>query len=569
VQTAVNPQTVEVNDTVDVTISLKADGWAMQPKPIDVLLLLDNSGSMGLTSDPNSGLSQSKLAAISFVNNMTQGKDRVGVIFYDKKTYPAFSVYVPLTYDLSSVKSTISGYTRTDGQGYHTRTRYALYQGITLMNTWNDRGAVPAIIHMTDGQWSMEGDPLARAGAIGFNQSFSPLENVANGLHSVWAGNVVGVTNKYRYFDDLGGGSAVNGNRTDFPNGQTYNNPPGTIGWASQPETYETTQNITTKTSWYFTNAENTKQNMSVYANESHIRIYSIGFTASANNADLKLVLQTMSNATGGFYEYAPDAAKLNQIYTKIAGNLKDTASVNTTMVTDFQNVDVTNVSVPGAQVFDYIYNSSSTSGSTLITWQNGTTTPPINQSEDWNDKKLDFTIGTMKVFDTWKATFRLKVKKSGSIDVFGPNSALLFNDSGTTSALTLPHTFLTSVPNLNVTGFGIETIDVSSSCPAQVQQTFILPITWTTTYTGPANTISDEVLYISGSGAHVPFYHGSYPVSGDTVMTRSAQFDMRTVPQGSYAIQIISKSSLATATSQSCGNYTYNMKGVIFIKLD
>jgi hypothetical protein len=124
-------------------------------------------------------------------------------------------------------------------------------------------------------------------------------------------------------------------------------------------------------------------------------------------------------------------------------------------------------------------------------------------------------------------------------------------------------------VPNLNVTGFGIETIDVSSSCPAQVQQTFILPITWTTTYTGPANTISDEVLYISGSGAHVPFYHGSYPVSGDTVMTRSAQFDMRTVPQGSYAIQIISKSSLATATSQSCGNYTYNMKGVIFIKLD
>ena len=45
---------------------------------------------------------------------MTRGKDRVGVIFYDKNTYPNFSVYVPLTDDLSSVKNSISGYTRTD-----------------------------------------------------------------------------------------------------------------------------------------------------------------------------------------------------------------------------------------------------------------------------------------------------------------------------------------------------------------------------------------------------------------------------------------------------------------------
>jgi hypothetical protein len=123
------------------------------------------------------------------------------------------------------------------------------------MNSWNDRGASPVIIHMTDGQWSMEGDPLARNGAIGFNQTFSGSETSAGGLHSVWAGNVVGVMDKYRYFDNLGGGNGVNGYRTDFPNGQTYNNPPGTIGWASQPESYETTQNYTAKTSWYFTNA--------------------------------------------------------------------------------------------------------------------------------------------------------------------------------------------------------------------------------------------------------------------------------------------------------------------------
>ena len=139
--TSVTPLTVEINKTIDVTIEFRGDGWALQPRPIDVLLLLDNSGSMGTSTNNNSGLSQSKRAAITFINQMVPGRDRVGVIFYDKKTYPNFSVYVPLTYDLDSVKNTISGYTRSDTKGYHTRTRYALYQGISLMNIWNDRGA--------------------------------------------------------------------------------------------------------------------------------------------------------------------------------------------------------------------------------------------------------------------------------------------------------------------------------------------------------------------------------------------------------------------------------------------
>ena len=52
VETSVNPQTIAVNDTVDVTITLQADGWALQPKPIDVVLCTDRSGSM-LYDDPD------------------------------------------------------------------------------------------------------------------------------------------------------------------------------------------------------------------------------------------------------------------------------------------------------------------------------------------------------------------------------------------------------------------------------------------------------------------------------------------------------------------------------------
>ena len=65
---------------------------------------------------------------------------------------------------------------------------------------------------------------------------------------------------------------------------------------------------------------------MSVYANESGIIVYSIGFTPSANYANLRYVLQTMSDATGGFYKYAPTETDLENVYLEIAEDLKDTA---------------------------------------------------------------------------------------------------------------------------------------------------------------------------------------------------------------------------------------------------
>jgi hypothetical protein len=568
VLTSVTPLTVGINQTVDVTIGFSGDGWALQPKPVDVLLLLDNSGSMGTTSDTNSGLSQSKRAAISFIKQMTKGKDRVGVIFYDKNTYPAFSVYVPLTYDLDTVNTTLSGYTRTSTNGYHTRTRYALYQGINLMNQWNDRGAVQAIIHMTDGQWSMEGDPLARTGAIGFNKSFSPLENVANGLHSVWAGNVVGVTDKYRYFDDLGGGIAVNGYRTDFPNGQTYNT--GKIGWADQPENYETTQNYTTKTDWYFTNAENSKQNMSVYAQESGIKVYSIGFTSSANKPDVELVLKTMSNATGGFYKYAPSESDLVKVYKEIAENLKDTAGVNTTMVVDFQNVNVTNITMPGNQVYDYIYHPNA---STKIGWQDNKINV-TNQSADWSaDHKLDFTVGTIKVGQHWNATFRLRVNQSGIIDVFGKNSTVSFN--GGTEKLFLPQTFITVVPHLNLTEITVKTIALSNLTitePGEIKT--LLPVMWNTTYTGN-QTITEQVFYSIDNGPWVLLdtKTHNYPYLPDIFLVTEyvdyAQLDVTKLPPGGYKIMVYTTAPDAGDASAITDVKTVGGKGRVFIKLD
>ena len=163
-------------------------------------------------------------------------------------------------------------------------------------------------------------------------------------------------------------------------------------------------------------------QNMSVYATNNNIKIYSIAFANSISSGG-KFTLEKLANSTGGKY-YEASATDISDVYSQIAGDLKADAGVNTNMIVDFQNVNVTGVSVPGAQVYDYVPNSTA---STRILWQDGVTNV-TNQSADWiSDNKLDFTIGTIKVGETWEATFQLKVKQSGSIDVFGREFTCFF----------------------------------------------------------------------------------------------------------------------------------------------
>lgn len=510
-ETKVFPQTVNVTDTVDVWIKLKGDGWALQPKPIDVLLLLDNSGSMGTTDAGLSGgsaLSQSKRAAVTFINQMEQGKDRVGVIFYDKKTYPDFSVYVPLTYDLNSVINAISSYSRSATKGYHTRTRYALYEGIRLMNQWNNRKAVRAIIHMTDGQWSMEGDPLARG--IGYNSTFGPQENIKTGLHSVWAGNVVGVIDKFRYFDDLGGGTANYGYISGVPIGQSYDygSDPGDI-W--EYDRYESTQNTTSKNTWYFNNTGNSKQNMSVYAADSKLKVFSIGFTSSANYDNLKLVLSTISNATGGFYQYAPDEAALTTLYSTIAGQLKTEAGVDTEVALNFEDIEVNYEVVTVNEtykVFDYVPMNPDSTRIDFYDTASNTSLPGyptwVNQSDQWysvaNPYHLQFSPGTIKLGQNWEARYTLRVLTDGNINVFGPGSTITFNNGEAT--LLLPKTYITGIAGMVSTGVNTSVLNitnVSGGSESDPQGVEYMVWTWDRHYTGVMNVT--EQYFISNDG--------------------------------------------------------------------
>ena len=159
--TSVTPLTVEINKTIDVTIGFRGDGWAMQPRPIDVILLLDQSGSMGSSSDSNSRLYKAKQAAKVFVDQMnsTNG-DRVGIMTYNQSGW----LYQGLTNNLVTAKNKIGSITGNTN-GAHTNMRQGLHDALKNEAQNANSGSVRAVIHMTDGDWSMAGDPLARQGS--------------------------------------------------------------------------------------------------------------------------------------------------------------------------------------------------------------------------------------------------------------------------------------------------------------------------------------------------------------------------------------------------------------------
>jgi hypothetical protein len=151
VKTNVSNQTVAVNNTVDVTIRLTGDGYAMRPDPIDVVLVMDRSGSMN-----GQRIADAKTAAKTFVSKMNPAQDRIGLVSYSNSA----TLNQPLGKDYSKVTTAIEALTAS---GY-TATRKALYAGIQAMisNKSSDPDVVQAVILMSDGEYNYYGDPLAR-----------------------------------------------------------------------------------------------------------------------------------------------------------------------------------------------------------------------------------------------------------------------------------------------------------------------------------------------------------------------------------------------------------------------
>ncbi len=454
VETEVDRETVEVGKPVNLTVRLIGDGYALSPKPIDVMLCADRSGSMSTrTNDSAPTRLDSLKYAVKVFNGKMTGEDRVGISSFGGDVFGGNSkVDLSFTNDMDKVNSTIE---KLNPNGF-TPMRKGLYLAIKEFNGKPPNDAVQVVILLSDGEYNWWGDPLARGtGYLNSPDIFTEIDS------------------PYR-------------NSTQFPVNK-------------DSETYSIISELT--------NVE--EQNLSVYAKNNDVIIYSIALgdgLKSIGNETLKILAKN----TGGKYYYAPTGDDLAGIYTSIAGELKTAAGVNTKMDLDMSSIELNNVSQLNNRSDPILEYEYVVGASTLVkSWMglegssNNIYNLTLNQKTEWDTTRclsFDSTkIGTIQLNQTWQAKFRLIPMKPGNINIFGNGSSISFNDGAT---LNLPKTYITAEPDLNATGINFTSLraydlmckeyEENKTCPMIKTD---LTMEWCLNYSGN-NTVTQCLYY-------------------------------------------------------------------------
>jgi len=507
VETEVSRETVEVNETVDVTIRLKGDGYKLEPDPIDAVLVIDRSLSMQYDIDRDGGyqserMNAARAAAKTFVGQMNSTRDRVGLVSFARTTTVS-----NLSNSFNAVNGNLDALQASETA---TKLRRGIYEAILMQRDLGRSNAIRAVVVMTDGNWNEDGSPIANGTGYPDNASWVYTFGYDDPKNSWY----------YRYYDGLGG-KLLDGTKKD---GEDRVWKDGKWVWVDSYRDYR-----------YCTDGTFTNQNMSVFASENGVKLYTITFASDLSDW-VNTAMKILAHSTGGFYEHAGDGDKLADIYKRIAGDLKTEAGVNTTMALAFENVNATGIDVPGKDVFDYVYNDGN---STHIYNWTGTVVhfdKTINQTADWNkNQRLNFDIGTVRLDQTWEATFRLKVKMEGNINIFGPGSTISFNNGE--EELELPATYITAVESLNNTGMDFQGLEITNlRFTGEEPVTEFLPVAWDLNYTG-LETVTEDVFYSNDNNfTWVKF--DTLSATNETIRGNST-LDVRNLPAGYYTIRV------------------------------
>jgi hypothetical protein len=520
VKGVVSCQKAHVNNTVDVSLVLRGDGWALQKMPIDVVLANDRSGSM-VCGYPDRSYAVREASKI-FVDSMST-KDQVGLVsFGGSGTYYSIAsmgsactnggvdssyTTLPRTYsDYATLDKILTDYTGYNGvktelnkmiPDGNTPERYALKKSIDHLASSGRSSAIRAVILLSDGDYNIYGDPLARG------SGYPTSTYSATGSH--YSGSM---TNDYVTFSDL----------------------------------------------------SSSNQNMSTYANSNGIRIYTIAFGSGLSSGAIT-TLKILANTTGGKY-YAASDTDIEDVYRQIAGDLQQDAGVDTEAIMDYGTVTVNNESVNGAEIFDYVpdpvlsgYLPTRDPGSTWTYKYNVTPSGAINtldpavitdQSDNWTlHHQLDFNVGTVKINETWAASFRLELLREGNINVFGPDSIIRFNDSLNTGVdhLAIPPAYISVSQNTSSSGITMKTIYLHTMfCTEPGEIKALLPVQWNTTYTGVLSV--NELVYYAivdddgNPGSWIQYDSLSGVPPGET--TQFSQLPVADKPAGGYKIRVV-----------------------------
>jgi len=419
ITTSVNPTIVNVSDTVDVTITLKGDGFALQPPPVDVVLVTDLSGSMGnsnklttaqaaLKQFVGSTNSQIYTGLASFSNSKIE-PDPNTVALYNKQLYKNGSQNLsakPFNPYGSTLDRSYTNPTNYGNTGGNANSDAHIDLNFTQVNSTLNSTIMNSTIYSASGGTDIAG---------GINAALQMI-------------NTKGIAGHNKVIILMSDGIA---NMAPIS--------PDNLS-AYMPGDYNTGGD-SSSTAKQAAIAASTK------AQSQGVTVYTIGFGSDADTSTLQ------SMASSGDYYNAPNNSVLSSVYSKIEGQIITQASVNTTMIVDMGTVVIDNITQNNNAtnpIFSYEYVPGI---STLINrlWYNPLPITPIsgypnsiNQSPTyWNiNKTLAFNIGTMHLNEEYQATYRLQVLHDGNINLFGPGSGIKFEGAPT---MPIPDTYITS----------------------------------------------------------------------------------------------------------------------------
>ncbi|QSZ67155.1 VWA domain-containing protein [Methanofollis aquaemaris] len=556
VSTSVEPRTVTVNGTVNVTVQLTGDGWALQSRPIDVVLCTDRSGSMLKNTTTISGYNQydqewikqesiddrmvhAMAAAKVFVSKMKSAKDRIGLVSFGQ-----------------------NGTTNLDGYYYkYWAGRDYIYE-IYYVPVWDIKKNDWKLIELYS-EWepdeSDDNDYISKH----YNNSQTYSGPATRDLELISTYRTVNT--EIDNWLPCGGTPMREGlyqsvqmiidrpRPSDNPVKAIVLLTDGEWNTGGNPEGGDEAKSL----------GDLGNRNVIQYANESDIKIFTIALGDEPSHEELRRYAED----TGGKFYSATAGDDLTRVYEDIAQKLQEAAGVNTTMDLYFDRVMIN--TTPTSDVFEYQYQDPvSTREEKYWTHNNSVFWGPesYDQSSDWEDNTLSFNIEDIYLNQTWETTFCLKVLKEGNIDIFGNESRIHFNGTLGETELGLPHTFITAVQVLKETN--VTTADIQVDSLNTSVDSGILDLSWHLTYTGNEDVIQEVTYQISPDNV---WWDGTWQVADMISLssgvemngTYSSSLDQRG-KQGWYKIRI---SALEDIPGGVCDEVTYN--GIIQVGKD
>jgi len=462
---------VKVGDQINISVSLFGDGAALKPKPIDVMLVNDRSGSM-LQDNPDRMVSLMD-AAILFNSQMDDSRDRVGLVsFGDPWSTSGWSDLTGATSHPYGTAWPGDDYKESDDNAYvaahypgspkeYGTAQYAFVDLPLTANPVTNAATVNAAIN---GMVPSGGTPTREG-------MYRAIQHIIDNKRSTAVSAIILLTDgDYNTGGAPGGGSGV----TSF----------GTVGTGS----------------------------VITYAEVNNITIYTIGLGSSVKTAELT----SYATQTGGKYYPAPSPSDLAGIYTQIAGDLQETAGGNTQVTMDYGTVNINGVT--GGDIREYmdyvplkntpLQESDSTFVKKSNITKDGVTnvhyTQWRNDAANWTARNMAFDVGEIKLNETWATNFRVNLTKAGKITLFGPSnpaSKICFTDAstGTTTCQIIEEWKCSIRESIVNIPFGNKTLLIDNlTATSDGPDPNILTIRWNTTYTGGEDgaTAQETVSY-------------------------------------------------------------------------